>query len=368
MRRRLCFPKKANGFTILELLVTISLISLLMTLLLPAVMSARTAARRTQCRNNLRNLGVAMQSELTTNRRFPASGLFSTDGMRYRSWVVTLLPWLERNDIAQQWEYERPNAEMPNIELAQIPVKILVCPDDDTAMPGKPNLSYAVNGGYGWTEPVDCPSTLHLKQDPPLWGVPIDFNGDGVTCPADESLDGEPKDRLLYFRTAVFFPENFPLGSGTVRHHTADTVTDGLSQTLIIAESVRAGYDPDADNQLEVTGWANPEPRRTSFLISGYVCEGLRCSAGRVDYRRANDRTQEPYRFEAINSARDQPEGQAPWATSFHQGGVHVVFGDGHVEFLSESVDGSVYAALASPQGARLRGPLAQRVLSGTDY
>jgi prepilin-type processing-associated H-X9-DG protein len=143
-----------------------------------------------------------------------------------------------------------------------------------------------------------------------------------------------------------------------------DTVVDGLSNTLMLSENVRAGYDPYA---ISGSGWASPFPRRNSFFVSGYVCENLSCSDGNVDYSRANS-AGDPYRWEAINSSHDQPEGEAPWPSSYHPGGVNVMFADGHSLFLSENVEGSVYASLVSPQGMLLDGPLQQAILSDHQY
>ena len=105
------------------------------------------------------------------------------------------------------------------------------------------------------------------------------------------------------------------------------------------------------------------------FFLSPLVCENLVCGAGAVDYWRGNDRGQDVYRVAAINFLPDTDvavEGRLPWPSSFHRGGVNVVFADGRVQFLSESVDGRVYAALLSPQGTAISGPLAQRVVTAT--
>jgi prepilin-type processing-associated H-X9-DG protein len=78
------------------------------------------------------------------------------------------------------------------------------------------------------------------------------------------------------------------------------------------------------------------------------------CSVGNVDYTRANQGAT------TINAGLNLPEGSVFWPNSFHPGGVHFVFGDGHAKFISQSLDGLVYARLLSPQGTRVRGPLAQ--------
>ena len=350
------------AFTLVELLVVITILGMLMALLLPAVMSARAAGRRAQCMNNLHNVSLAMLSEVAAKRRFPASGNFSLDGSKHHhSWVVPLLAWLERADIFAKWKWELSHNDPANAQLTSIGIPVLVCPDDFTAVPGQGNLSYVVNGGFGWTTrtpALDCPVSFHVMTSPIL--APMDFNGDGSACSGGP---GDSSDKRLFYQTGLFFLENWPIGTYTVRHHSLDSILDGASNTIMLSENVRAGYDP-----ANGTSWASPYPRNISFFLSSYVCENRSCAAGKVDYRRANDCTQDPYRLEAINSSRDQAEGEAPWPSSFHTGGVYVAFADGHLKLLRAQVDGAVYAALISPQGMLVHGPLAQVLLSSDSY
>jgi len=346
----------ANGFTLIELMVVISVIALLMALLLPAVASARAASRKAQCQNNLRNLGIAMLARADSARRFPASGNVgnnATTALPFHNWVVELLPWIDRHDLFDLWKFDLPQNGAANRSLAGLHLAVLTCPADITAI-GAGDLSYVVNGGFGWTSTLagvsDCPLAFSSQA--------LDLNGNGVACPRDATKDGKPSDKDFYFQTALFFLENWKVPNGTLRHHTPDDVVDGLSHTIMIAENVKAGYDPFSPD----TNWASPDPRRNSFFVSFGVCHGGRCSAGNVDYRRANRGV------EAINGALQQAEGEAPWPSSYHAGGVYAVFADGHVKFLAQEIGGAVYAALVSPQGSRIAGPLLQRPPSDVEY
>lgn len=271
----------------------------------------------------------------------------------FHSWVVNLLPWLDRHDLFDKWNFNVPQNSPENRRWANIHASVLACPSDLTVV-GQGDLSYVVNGGFGWTAVSaagvgDCPVAPDLK--------PLDLNGNGVTCPANPVADGKPSDKDLYFQTGLFFIESWHM-PGTVRHHTLDDVVDGLSHTIMLTENVRAGYDPYF---LDVN-WADPDPRRNSFFVSFAVCQGGSCSAGNVDYKRAN------HGPEAINAGLDRPEGEAPWPSSYHVGGVNVLFGDGRVKLVSQTIAGAVYAALVSPQGSRIQGPLAQRPPSDSEY
>jgi len=342
------------AFTVIELLVSISVIAMLMALLLPAVQQAREAGRRNTCENNLRNLSLAMLASADAMRRYPASGDYGFDHsgnvQSMHSWVVPLLPWLERAEVARQWDLDKPLTDRKNKALAQIHLDVLACPDDITVV-GAGDLSYVVNGGIGFTARIghvdDCPVA-------PRGGL-IDLNGNGVTCPpASASADGSPSDRQLLGRLGLFFPETWK-SQITVRHHSPDSVLDGLSQTFLLAENVRAGVDPYTPG----TGWACPDPYETSFFFNSRVCPSLKCTAGKVDYALANSAPG------AINSSLDQPEGSAPWPSSFHAGdGANFAFADGHLRFIGRAIDGRLYAALYTPQGILLEGTgLAQGVL-----
>lgn len=355
------------------MLVVIGILAALVALLFPALSGGRSVAKRTQCLNNLRQVGLAMIQVADRKGRFPASGTFSATGPeQYFSWVVPLLRDLDRNDLANAWDLDQPADDVTpptsgtanNGSLAQTGINILVCPLDTTIVPGRGNLSYAVNGGFGWTQPVDCPTTPHWAGVPSFSTTPFDFNGDGKTC---NSAEDDPallgSDRLLYFRTGLFFAENWPEGTGTSRHHTLGSITDGASTTIMIAENVRVGFDPAWNSS-----WASPWPPRQSFFLSGYICKSSSCSAGNVDYARANDRSGLPQSLESINASLDQAEGEAPWPSSYHPGGVNVVMADGHGQFLRETIDGKVYAALVSPQGLKIKGPLGQVIPGEDDY
>jgi prepilin-type processing-associated H-X9-DG protein/prepilin-type N-terminal cleavage/methylation domain-containing protein len=361
-------PPPRGGLTLIETLVVLAIISLLVGALLPAASQARDAGRRVQCLNNMRQIGLALIQQAGRKGRLPASGNFSATGPeQYFSWVVPVLGDLDHSEVADAWSYDRPfndSAGSKNAALAQTSLSVLVCPSDASVAPGQGNLSFVVNGGFGWTRPVDCPVSPHwagVAQAPQM--VAMDFSGDGRTCDGSADPYAQSADKVIYLRTGLFFVENWPSGTGTSRHYSLTSVTDGAAQTLMLAENVRGGYDP-----VWRSNWADPWPPRNSFFVSGYVCAGGSCKRGSVDYARANDRSAVPQQAESLNSALDQAEGEAPWPSSFHPGGVNVVFCDGHGRFLSQDVQGAVYAALVSPQGMRLGNyALAQQPV-GEDY
>ena len=348
---------KRCGLTLMETLVACSIIGLLFALVLPAIANSRSSARRGECGNHLKNLALAVTAESEQSRRLPAAGNFGFDAngnfAHFHNWVVSLTPWLDQETIAKKWRWNEPSIDPANQLLAQTHLKLLTCPDDKTQLgDGRGDLSYVVNGGFGMTVVIgnvaDCPVSPS--------GLPLDLNGNGIACPSNVTTDGTPGDKLLYLQTGVFFIESWQT-PGTRRHHRLDSIMDGLSQTIFLSENIRAGADP---THPELT-WASPLANRNSFFLNISVCPGASCSPGMVDYSRANQG------MGAINSGRDEAEGEAPWPNSYHTGGVHFAFGDGRVKFVSQQVDGRVYSSLVSPQGTLIQGALRQQLVSGDE-
>ena len=336
-----------QGLTVLELLVVISIISVLLALILPAIQNAREAARRTQCMNHLRNLSVAMLANMDTHKRFPAAAYWG-GGVKeqpgpHHNWVVQLLPWLDRTDLYDQWDMERLATESPNNELTKLGLNVLVCPSDSSATAGG-DLSYALNGGIGESDYV---VGVHDCIVDPFGGL-LDLNGNGLVCLGTDIDDGNPSDRDIYKRIGLFFNENWrfqksPGYQGTQRHHVAASVTDGFSNTLMFTENVRTGADA-------ASGWATCDSRRTKVYFSSEICTFNACTAGNTDLDRANSATR------GINRALLEPEGEAPWPSSEHSGGVNMAFADGSVRFVAEDIDGAVYFEMFTPQRSPLDG------------
>ena len=349
-------PRGRAGFTVIELLVSLAIIGILMALLLPAVSGARESARRTQCLTNMRNLGIAMTAFDTAHKRLPASGNWSHDvnlnSFPHSTWAVNILPYVDQSAIYNSWDFEKPMDHPVNDPLARSQIPVYQCPSDISLL-GRGDLSYTVNGGVGYT-------TKHSSgtRDVPVdtENRSLDLNGDGI-FPHDTTQTGaSPSDRELFKRMGMFFMETWNTDI-TKRHHELADVSDGLTQTILLAENVRVGADPNYSKG----GFANTDPLRCAFYLVD-PCQDQSCGPGQVDYGPSNSGAAR------INSGLTKPEGESPVPNSFHPGGAIVALADGSVRMISESIDGPVYAALLSPQGAQLHGSPLQQVLAGNEF
>jgi prepilin-type N-terminal cleavage/methylation domain-containing protein/prepilin-type processing-associated H-X9-DG protein len=390
-----------RGFTLIELVVVILIIGVLIALCLPAVRSSGGLSRRLQCSSNLRNVGLALQGYLNTKGYYPNAGTFreptdppsswtqpsviggcftgvtgipfwepsfaegggeGIDAGPMKSWVVDILPYLDTQNLANAWNNDRSYGSryvdttkspgMPsNATVALIPIGVLTCPTDESVVPGQGNLSYVVNGGFSrwWYVP-----TLG-------WNGRADGGADTTTGP-----DWGPS---IAGQTGVMF-----LGSDTGmmpwdrRTRTAD-ITDGTSQTLLATENLHAGYAPGSPRTggLE-TNWACPHPNYVMFIASDKICPGGHCPVGAVDptlsQSKSSDRDGNAWQkanvpgqgsYESINSGLNvKSEGISPFPSSNHKGGINVLLCDGSVRFMSDSIDGTVYAKLITPAGSKL--------------
>ena len=127
------------GFTLVELLVVIAIIGILIGMLLPAVQQIREAARRTHCLNNLRQVGLSTLLFHETHQAFPparlapsrnTAGLISTEdlecGIGPESWLVRILPYIEKNSLYEQWDLSLPYTSQPQAALAT-PIETFLC-------------------------------------------------------------------------------------------------------------------------------------------------------------------------------------------------------------------------------------------------
>lgn len=242
MKRHVSVRVDRRGFTIVELLVVIAIIGLLIALLLPAVQQARSAARKAQCSNNLKQLALATHGFHDSYGAFPPARLIldaprspnnwgTLIGMDEPSWLVRLMPFVEQTALHQQWDEYQTYGLSPQSARNQA-VPIFLCPERhsaDNAVVGDETVTI--------TAPCGCPGGTQIVPG----GAVADYaanHGDlspgAVNQPTDFYWGGNGTGVIISSR---------PVGDQTLierdwrdKIRMAD-ITDGTSNTLLIGES-----------------------------------------------------------------------------------------------------------------------------------
>lgn len=319
---------RRRGFTLIELLVVIAIIAVLVALLLPAVQQAREAARRSQCRNNLKQLGLAFSNYQETTTLYPPANIATAVGGWGLSFYPRLFPYLDQEALLNKMTFD---GNHPGWSW-----------NGDAA--GGQNGA-AVNGVK--IAGVVCPSSpLILLRDsgacmqlnPHYWVVMGATDGNGFTnapntvanccgCCGGQQGTGQVSTGGMFRMTISFGPSN---------------ATDGLSNTLFAAEHSDYIYDTAGVNKtVQVSG--------THGMIMGSPNlnpqEGAQFNSGWMFDRQFNAVT---VRYAPNAPARDNHPswpgvgdnfGSNNPLNSAHAGGVHGVFGDGSVRFIGDNVD-----------------------------
>ncbi len=353
----MCVDSKNNksgfhGFTLVELLVVIAIIGVLVALLLPAVQAAREAARRTQCQNNMRQLGLALQTHHDSKGQFPSGYLLYNDRpeaisawpqertlvteafqyhksgkfLTHHSWIAQLLPYVEQTTMANQIDWDNPaNGGTPivgstnsNRDIRGIDLPLARCPSDADAE--------RESGAFA---PTNYVASIGSTGCALPWGC---------SPGADEQSPGAIPDGVMYVASQVNMRQT----------------TDGTSNTAAVsecligapwmkggspsaAETVLAGASPDIDQNYDTLGRGNYwlfalRNQEWTFTTRLPPNDGLTSN-------------HEPY----IHSA---------WgyyaARSHHPGGVHSTFLDGSTRYINDSIDILTWQAMGTQNGAEI--------------
>lgn len=287
--------RRRFGFTLVELLVVITIIGMLMALLLPAVNAVRENARRTQCSNNMRQIATAAFNYVSSKEYFPGyrgnragssnQVLSPSHPLRDASWFVAITPQLEQSVIKDRYDVLLANpTQIPYVEFA-------VCPSDPPEQLGpthiKSYLAYVVNSG---------------RADPPQ----LNLNGPSP----DHEANGVFHD--------LRHPKSPKLGIN---------MDDGITNTLMLSESIQA------------SNWSHTDQTQVTFIFQ-HIPERFD-QEGRLLPR---------FQGAEINGNKNStPPVQGP--SSNHSGGVNVAFCDGRTMFLSEEIHYGVLQQLMTPDG-----------------
>ncbi len=345
---------RRGGFTLIELLVVIAIIAVLIALLLPAVQQARESARRTQCKNNLKQIGLAFHNFESTYSYLPTSLRPSNAGSVRFSVLTSLLPFIDQAPIYNLYNQNINWSAGSNVALSQTKINGFVCPSDPVGgqLDGIPDVPAS------WAQ-----NTAASSDYSPIYGIsPLVYtNVLGTAVPATYT---DPADSTQVY-VAGFFPKNATVDPATGSHGKVGrkfaNVTDGLSNTIAIAESggrpsvYRKGskqFGSLPTNRVNAGGWARPA---SDIMIYGEKPDGsdllgttaINATNGYDVGASGYPVTVAPYVFGVHGTS-------SPY--SFHTGGAHFTMGDGSVRFISENISFSVFISLTTPAGGEVIG------------
>jgi prepilin-type N-terminal cleavage/methylation domain-containing protein/prepilin-type processing-associated H-X9-DG protein len=283
--------RTAKGFTLIELLVVIAIIGIMVALLLPAVQAAREAARRLQCSNNLRQIGIALHNYHDTRGSFP-SGMSWPNRM---FWTGQVLPYIEQTTLHSMIDLNLPWDVTPNSAVLGTVVSVYRCPSSDSPR----NVDAAGISGRVPCDYTACTSGLINRESGP------------------DPLAGRD------YADGIFFV-NSGLG---IRD-----IIDGTSYTVAVGE-VYFAYQPSGVDNFGLQQFLDHWYIGTPEGFGNEISESLSSTACPINA------------WKDVNRFVDEKELSY---SSGHPGGVQLLFGDGHCDFISETIHMQTWSALGT--------------------
>jgi prepilin-type N-terminal cleavage/methylation domain-containing protein/prepilin-type processing-associated H-X9-DG protein len=326
-------PRRRFGFTLVELLVVIAIVGILVALLLPAIQAARESARRMACRNNLKQLGVALQNFECANKCFPAgaeshpyAAAPSTPYCFYRwSALAHLMPYLEQSSALHALDLSQPlygsNLQVTPANQAGVAqvIGMFLCPSDRQRPVaegfGPTNYAACTGSGAGGGTPFDCDGIFYINSVTPAAKI---SDGLSHTVAMSESLLGDGPAPLFD-------------AAGVDRR-----TTYAFANAVPLTESACQGAQMWNVSDLRGFSWANGEYR--CALYNHYWTPNSEC----VDCMSAVVIGSLSVRYSAYG-----------WraARSRHPGGVNAMMADGSVQFFTDEIDQATWQALSTRAG-----------------
>lgn len=310
-------PARFLAFTLIEMLVTIGVVGLLAALLLPAIQSARELARRIQCGSNLKQIGLAAVNYVQGHGSFPYAGGLNSAGQH-----LSLLPFLEQETLFNAWNFGRfgDGMDRRNNTIQQVAIAAFLCPSDQSSASEINRLSYPANQHYDYRG----------KKSIGLFGTDVTVKpamiSDGLSS---TTMFGE-------FLTGVF-PDRKTSGSSS-------NSVDLRRFTFWI--SFAPGERQDMSAAINRCGVAGLSGFPDSNYIKGryYWMDSLRPRSG-FDHHTAPNSPTCLFDPNHLIDERIVP------TSSMHPGGVQILFADGHVRFIKNTIDSSLWRSLGTRAG-----------------
>ena len=347
---------KRRGFTLIELLVVIAIIGVLVSLLLPAAQAAREAARRTQCRNNLKQIGLALHNYEGTHRVFPpayigqphidgtafgvAYGDESRNGPPGWAWGTMLLPFLDQAPLYAAFDINQPCWAPVNAQAVQTRVAVFLCPSATGGDNGFEVQKKGIDHRHGVAMTRDDGSVIRFSHSHYVTnaGIHQPWGRSTPYCYDYDIPEPIPANNNLAARIDGPFYRNARMR--------ATNISDGLSSTIFLGEhssflsnKTWVGVVPAAVTppRLDLRPWPSEN-------------NGAGCLVG---IHSGPDTHDHP---EVIIHAPNNPFGHTDEMWGEHGPGCHVLMGDGSVRFVDAFLDAYTWVALSTRDGGEVVG------------
>jgi prepilin-type N-terminal cleavage/methylation domain-containing protein len=324
---RLGFRCKGKGFTLIELLVVIAIIAVLVGLLLPAVQSAREAARRAQCTNNLKQIGLALHNYLSSNNTFPPVVVLPrVTTTQPWSGLTRLLPYVEQTAMYNAINWASDFEFTSNATLAAMRVAIFLCPSEvnDIARPTTTLTYYPCNYGFN--------QGTWFVYDPPS-----DQAGDGAFLPnrafAPSAITDGLSNTLGMSEVKAYQPNYWDTGNPAVLNVAPPNNVPALL-TYVGGTYDSNGHTEWVEGDVHEVGFTTTMTPNTQVLtnVSGVPAD--------IDITSERD-----------GESTTLPTYAAVTARSYHPGGVTSMLLDGSVRYVKNSVSLQVWRGLGTRAG-----------------
>lgn len=329
---------KRTGFTLIELLVVIAIIAVLISLLLPAVQSAREAARRISCANNLKQLGLAMHQYENANGVFPPAVVLRLNNNGSVAWFGgwsaqgRILPYLEQNASYSAINFSERYSNPMNTTIASLTISALICPSEIKPEAKLDGTFYVGSVNYGVSH-----------GDWFVWGGAAGYDARGMftvnRSRSVASVSDGLSNTLMMSEVKTYQPYYRDTGA-----------ISGMSPTSIPAPNAdpasitSAFFSSTAPKTSGHTEWVDGHVHQGGFTTAFPPNKKIMGTAGKnIDV----DLT-------SVREVNGGPTYSAITSRSYHPGGVQVLKADGSVKFIKETVEGNIWRGLSTINGGEV--------------
>ncbi len=340
--------RRERGFTLVELLVVIAIIGVLVALLLPAIQAARESARRSQCVNNLKQVGLALQNYASARETFPPGDVREADGpdntKTLFSWVTLIMPYIEEANVYDRadWQIRMEDRVAQGDTTHHLILSTFTCPSEQNtpADIGIVNNFYGARGNYVGNAGLGFYWAKFMTPEQQIEG----WENLRESTPDQDPLGLRPGDQNVYMTGIGIFSTNVGRSFGAIPDGTSNTAA--VSELRLVPETDTRGAMHFGPAAMYMHDW----PPNTSFDTRNPITG-----------RPVTDWTRWCETLAARELTPCRPTSDRAWhgawqqlARSYHTGGVNVAMADGSVQFATDETDQLVWRAISTPAGEEL--------------